>query len=131
MSSDINTFELKPETDLDIDLNNMQEEFRRIGALIYRYSEKKAELVESYNNSKCVLNEIKGQKYKYLKTSGTKITENHIEAEIDSDREVIVQYFKLHSIERDLETIKGFIEALKAKKDALIQLSADARIERK
>lgn len=117
------------ETDLNIDVANLQEEFRIFPSMLYHYNEKKAEAEREYEGTKAQFEEAKSAIYIAIKNEAEKITEAHLKARVDTN-EVVVKLKKvmLDSL-RDLNTLKNYVESLRAKKDMLIQLGADARKE--
>lgn len=121
--------ELNFEKDNTIDVANLPKEFRNLPPLIYRYSEIKAEAEETYDLKKAEHDELRSKKYLEIRSREGKITEATLEATIDTDEEVKKALRDMLSAKRDLETLKGYLESLRAKKDMLIQLGADARKE--
>lgn len=123
--------ELNPEKDIEINVANLSEEFKKLPLLLFRYSEKKAEADYLYERDKELYNEARAIVFKTLKESGEKMTEKTVEAHIDTHPTVTALRDIMLQSRRDLETVKGFVESLKAKKEMLIQLGADARLEMK
>ena len=123
--------ELSPETDNEIDVNNLKDEFTNFSPMLNRYCEAKAQSQHDYGIAKAEYEEIRSEVYIELKTSKTdgKMTEKHLEAAVDIDSRVRKALRRMLDADRDLETIKGYVESMRAKKDMLIQLGADARKE--
>lgn len=121
--------DLNYEKDNTIDVTDLKAEFQTLAPLIYRYSEIKAQAEHEYDLRKAQLDELKSEKYINIKSSGEKITEKNLEALIDIDPEVKTKLREVLEAKRDVETLKGYCESLRAKKDMLIQLGADSRKE--
>ena len=62
--------------------------------------------------------------------TSAKHTEKSMEAEIDTDPVVLEVQRRLIEAEHKSETILGAVESMRAKKDMLMQLGADARKEK-
>ncbi len=123
--------ELNPDLDLDVDLHNLTTELKRLSLLLYRYYKHKAKLEAARDLAKAVLKETRAEVYKEIKSdTTTKYTENGIEAKQDTDPRVMEAQRKLIRAEHDAETWVGAVDSMKAKKDMLIQLSADSRKEK-
>jgi hypothetical protein len=120
---------LDPNKDLEINVKDLTSEFKKLPLLLYRYYEQKADAERDYDRNRAALKEIKARVSKELRSSGAKHTEKSMEAEVDSNEDVLaVSNLTLESA-RTLATWIGGVESLKAKKDMLIQLGADARKE--
>lgn len=117
------------EKDDTIDIDNLKEEFRRIGPLIRRYVEIWAEAGEAFGIAKAAHEELRSKKYLQFRSQEGKITEKTLEAMIDTDPDVIKAQRAMLEAERENKTIRGYVDGLLAKKDSLIQLGADARKE--
>jgi hypothetical protein len=65
------------------------------------------------------------------KNSGEKVKEKHLESILDIDTTVMSAKSNMLNCKHSFETIRGYVDALRAKKDMLVQLSADMRTERK
>lgn len=123
------TLKLDPEVDLEIDVNDLTSEFKKLSLSLFRYYKLKAEAERTYDINKATLKEVRARVYKQIKEGGVKHTEKSFEAEIDSNEDVLnIQNLVIDS-NRDLNTWYGAVESMKAKKDMLIQLGADARKE--
>lgn len=120
--------ELDLDTDIEIDVSDLQKEFRRLPALAYRYSEMKAEADEAYGLAKAELEELRSILYCQLKASGEKYTVDHLKAEIDTNEDVTEQVRVVLTAKRDLDTIKGYLDGIKMKESMLIQLGAASRV---
>lgn len=121
--------ELNFEKDNTIDVANLSKEFRNLPPLIYRYSEIKAEAEENASLKKAEYKELQAKKYLEIRSKEGKITEATVSAMIENDEEVKKALRDYLSATRDLDTLQGYLESLRAKKDMLIQLGADARKE--
>lgn len=120
--------ELNLDEDIEIDVSDLQREFRRLPVLAYRYSELKAEADEVYSLEKAKLEELRSQLYCELKANGDKLTVDHLKATIDTDKAVKEQLRVMLSAKRDLDTIKGYLDGIKIKESMLIQLGAASRV---
>lgn len=121
--------ELNFEKDNTIDVAALSKEFRNFPPTLYRYCEIKAEAKETAELKKAEYEELRSAKYIEIKSKEGKVTEANVSAMIEVDPDVKKAYRELLSAKRDLETIEGYVESLRAKKDMLIQLGADARKE--
>jgi hypothetical protein len=117
------------EKDNLIDIDNLTKEFRNLPATLYGYAEIKAEAKENSDLKKAEYKELKAKKYLEIKSREGKITEANVDAQIETDEEVKKSLREYLSAVRDQETIEGYVESMRAKKDMLIQLGADARKE--
>lgn len=123
--------ELNPEVDLIINVTNLGAEFRNFSTTFYRYSESRAATDEKRDIAKAKLKEIRGLAYKRIKSDpSVKHTEKSLEAEIDTDPQVLDAQQKLIEAERNAASVSGAVESMRHKKDCLIQLGADSRKER-
>ena len=117
---------LNPEKDIDIDVNNLSKEFRTIGPKIYRYTKEKASLQEEMDMLEIDLKVAKSKAYGKL---GSDYKETEKKHEIELDKDVISIQKSIAEVRRDIETVRGYIDGLKANKDMLVQLGADQRKE--
>lgn len=123
--------ELNPDVDLSIDIHNLTSEFRGLPSTLYRYSKRRAGVDAARDLAKAVLKEVKAVAYKRIKSNvGAKHTEKSLEAEVDTDPEVMEATRKFIRAEHDSSTWGGAVDSMKAKKDCLIQLGADSRKEK-
>lgn len=123
--------ELNPEVDLSIDINNLTVEFKDFSLRLYRYSQYRAKIDTQRDIAKALFKETKAVVYKRIKSDPkNKHTEKSLEAEIDTDPEVMDAQRKLIRAEHDSSTWSGAVDSMKAKKDMLMQLGADARKEK-
>ena len=120
---------LDPTTDNAIDVADLKTEFQVLPPTLFRYSEQKAEAEREHDLAKGQYEEIRSQVYIEIKKGTEKVTEKHLEALIETDSRVRAAFVTMIDAKRDLETMKGYVESLRAKKDMLIQLGADARKE--
>lgn len=122
--------ELNPADDVQINVAKLDEEFRILPALIYRYSEMRAESGYEADIAEAEYKEIRAEVYKnILTTNDKKPSEKTIESEIDINPLVKAAKRKALQTKRDHETIKGYLDSLRAKKDMLIQIGSDRRKE--
>lgn len=123
--------ELNPDTDLSIDVANLSNEFRHFPTVLYQYCLQKVKIEASRDIAKAKLKEVRALCYKKIKSDfNTKFTEKGVEAEIDTDPSVIEANLKFIRAEHDASTWGGAVDSMKAKKDMLMQLGADARKEK-
>lgn len=121
---------LNPELDLEINVKDLTSEFKKLSLLLYRYYESKADAEREFDRAKATLEEIKAYVYTSLKSDpNKKHTEKSVEAEIEANEDVRRVHDLMLDTKRDLATWIGAVESMKAKKDMLIQLGADARKE--
>src|ERR1700677_1102455 len=119
--------ELNPELDLDVNIHDLTKEFKDLSLKLYRYYKYKAQLEAARDLAKAVLKETRAEVYKELKSNtAVKHTENSLEAHQDSDPRVMEAQRKLIRTTHDAETWAGAVDSMKAKKDMLMQLGADA-----
>jgi hypothetical protein len=125
--------ELNPEKDLVIDVTDLTVEFRHFPTVFFRYCQQKANAEAERDFAKCKLKEVRATVYKTIKgnaaMTGAKLTEAALEAEIDTNAQVIEAQGKLIQTEHNAATIGGAVESMRAKKDMLMQLGADRRKE--
>lgn len=122
--------DLNPLVDLEINTKDLTSEFRRLSLLLFRYYTAKADAEREYDRCKATYEEIKSHVYKALRTDQSKKhTEKSLEAEIETNEDVNNTLNLLLDSKRNLATLIGAVESMKAKKDMLIQLGADARKE--
>lgn len=120
---------LNPIEDVEVDVEDLGREFRRMGPLIYRYSKLEAELQLDYDDAELDLKELRSQLYLNLKRDNPEMKETERKAAIDQHQDVKDLSRSLLVIKRKLRKNRGVLDALKAKKDMLVQLGADARKE--
>ena len=122
--------ELNPETDLEIDTNDLTAEFKKLSLVLYRYYKHKATVEAQRDVAKAKLKEVRAITRKRIRQdTSVKHTESSIEAEIDTDPQVIEAQNKFIRAEHDAATWYGAVDSMKAKKDVLIQLGSDRRKE--
>lgn len=122
--------ELNPEVDLAIDIDNLTSELRSFSPKLYRYYQHKAKVETQRDLAKTILKETKAEAYKRLKSDPkVKHTEKSLEAEIDTDQQVMDAQRKFIRAEHDATTWNGAVDSMKAKKDCLVQLNSDRRKE--
>lgn len=116
-----------PSLDNKIEVSDLNREFRNFPSMLYSYCEAKSAAQDIYNRMEAQLSELESSVYIEIKSGADKVTEKHVEALINTDARVKDLRNKVFSAGRDLETTKNYVESLRAKKDMLIQLGADAR----
>lgn len=122
--------ELNPEKDIEINVARLDEEFTRLPLLLFRYSEARAESGEQADLAEARYKEARSKCYvEIVRNADKKPSDKAIEAEIDTNPEVLELKREYYKVKRDFETIKGFVESLRAKKDMLIQCGSDRRKE--
>ena len=123
--------ELNPEVDLSVNVANLHAELRNFPLVLYRYSCYKADVEKKRDIAKAKLKEIRAVTRKRIKGyNSVKHTENSLEAEIDTDPTVLEVQRRFIEAEHDAATWAGAVESMRAKKDMLVQLSADSRKEK-
>lgn len=122
--------ELDPETDLQVDINDLTSEFKKLSLVLFRYYKHKATIEAQRDVAKAKLKEIRAITRKRIRQdTSVKHTESSLEAEIDTDPLVIEAQYKFIRAEHDAATWYGAVDSMKAKKDVLIQLGSDRRKE--
>lgn len=123
--------ELNPDTDLSINVSDLNSEFKTFSLVFYRYCLYKAKIEAQRDVAKAKLKEVRAVTYKRIKSDpSVKHSEKSMEAEIDTDPEVLKAQMSFIKAEHDATTWCGAVDSMKAKKDCLIQLGADSRKER-
>lgn len=120
---------MNPAADIEINVADLQAEFRGFSSKLYSYREVKSEAEKFHDLVKLQCDELEAETYLRLKNGPEKVTEKNLEALIATDEKVKAKRREVISVRRDFETSKNFVESLNAKKDMLIQLGADARKE--
>lgn len=115
--------------DNEIDVANLQDEFRNFPSILFHYAELKANVEREHDLNKANYEESKARVYLEIKGSVEKITEKHLDATIINSEVVKDAKQTMLTAKRDLDTLKNYVESLRAKKDMLIQLGADMRKE--
>lgn len=122
--------ELNPTEDAKINVADLTSEFKLLPLLVFRYSEIKAEAGHAADIEEAKYKEARAEVFKACLTNyDKKPSDKVLDAEIESHPDVVAQKRRMIDAKRDFETIKGYLESIKAKKDMLIQLGADARKE--
>jgi hypothetical protein len=122
--------EINPEIDLEVDLHNLTQEFKKFSLLLYRYYEYKAKVESQRDLAKSKVKEVRANSYKRIKSDqSVKHTEKSLEAEIDTDPLVLDAQMRLIKAEHDATTWGGAVDSMKAKMNCLMQLGADRRKE--
>jgi hypothetical protein len=122
---------LNPAVDFFVDVHDLTAEFRKLPRTLFWYFQVKAAAEYDLDMAKSRLKELRGQIYGSLKANtAVKQTEASIEAILDSHPDVIAAERVVAESKRIAMTCHGAVETMKAKKDSLVQLGADARKER-
>jgi hypothetical protein len=123
--------ELNPELDLEIDINDLTQEFKRFPLLMYRYSVERAKIEAQRDILKAKLKETRAMAFRRIKSDTTvKHTEKSLEAEIDLDPLAKDALIKFIQAEHNAATWAGAVDSMKGKLNCLIQLGADSRKEK-
>lgn len=122
---------LNPELDLTVDAHEVSAEFARLPLLIYRYSLQYVEAKKLADMAEAYIKEAQGQEYLNIKAGTEKVTEAHLTALIAVSKSVKAAKAAHAQAEADADTIKSILEALRAKKDALVSIGAAQRAEMK
>lgn len=123
--------DLNPDVDLIINTSDLTSEFRGFPIVLYRYIQNKAKAEAQRDIAKAKLKEVRALAYKKIKSDvSIKHSEKSMEAEIDTDPDVLTAQVKFIQAEHNATTWGGAVDSMKSKKDCLIQLGADSRKER-
>ena len=121
---------LDPNVDLDINIHELEEEFRTLPRLLFQYSKEYSEAEKEASIKKQQIQEVKSVIIQEIlaqeeKKPTDKVMESKVHLHPTFKRAV-----QEHSIaESEARTLKGACQGLAAKKDMLIQLGANARKE--
>ena len=126
----MSTRELDLDNDNTIDVTNLSEELRVLPSIMFGYREILAKAEEESAIKKAEYEELCAAKYLEIRAKEGKITESTLEAMIEVDLEVKAAKRAMLEAQRDYKTLDGYMESMRAKKDSLIQLSADQRKEK-
>jgi len=122
--------DLNPEKDVTINVSRLTDEFQMLPLLMYRYSQIRAESGYVADLEEALLKEVRAEVYKScIQGYDKKPSDKVLEAEVEVHPKVVAQRRKALEAKRDHETVKGYVESIKAKKDMLIQLGSDRRKE--
>lgn len=122
--------ELNPEVDLSIDIHDLTREFKEFPLLMYRYSVHRAKVEAQRDIAKANLKEVRAMIFKRIKSDpSVKHTEKSLEAEVDTNPEAKQALIAYIQAEHNSTTWAGAVDAMRAKKDTLIQLGSDRRKE--
>lgn len=123
--------ELNPLVDLAVNVSDLNKEFRNFSITFYRYGLQKADAEKQSSIAKAKVKEGRALAYKRIKSDpSVKHTEKSLESEIDTDGVVLDLQNKLIDAEHNAATIAAAVESMRAKKDMLMQMGADARKEK-
>lgn len=123
------SIEMDLSKDNRINVADLHTEFQIFPSSLFAYCEAKSSAEQVYDLLKQQLEELEAETYIAVKNSGEKVTEKGAESLVTVDPAVKAMRVELINAKRDLETMKNYVESLRAKKDMLIQLGADARKE--
>ena len=113
-----------------IDNTNLPFEFRQMPVILFHYGQSKAEAQYQCDLAEARYKEIIDALYCQFKSDkDTKCTDKQAEALAKSNPQTIELKNIYLAIKRDVGTLVAYMECLRAKKDMLIQLGADARKE--
>lgn len=121
--------DLEPEIDVEINHTALAKEFRFFAPIYYRYTMELSYAEQKVSEAKASLKDLRSKAFIRLRNEGEKRSEKLIEAMIEQDELVKVQIKELLSLEYELRNFEGYVQAMKFKKDFLVQLGADARKE--
>lgn len=124
-------FSMNPLEDLKVDVTNINEEFSKIGLLLYRYTEVWEAAREKEGLLKHALEEAEGSEYIRFKTEGEKVTVDHLKALVQTSKKVKEATESYLAAKRDSGTLYGVIDGLRKKADALVTIGANIRAENK
>ena len=122
---------LNPIENLKVDASNSSEEFSQLPLLIYRYNEMFEQAREKATLAELSVKEVQGEEYIRIKTEGEKVTEAHMNALLQTSKKVRSAKEEHAAAEKDAGTLKGILEGLRAKKDAMVTIAANTRAEQK
>lgn len=113
-----------------IDTANLSYEFRWMPVILFHYGQSKAEAQYQCDLAQARYKEMEDRLYCQFKSDkDNKCTDKQAEALAKSDSQVVALKNTYFSIKKDVGTLVAYLECLRAKKDMLIQLGADARKE--
>ena len=113
-----------------IDNANLSKEFRWMPVTLFHYGEAKAKAQYDCDIAQARYKEMEDRLYFQFKSDKElKYTDKQAEAAAKSDPQVVALKNTFFEIKRDVGTLVAYLECLRAKKDMLIQLGADARKE--
>ena len=108
----------------------LSDEFRNIPVYLFHYGEAKVRAQYALDLAKAQYERLVDEKYCQLKADTVvKHTDPQAKAASKLDPQVIVAQNEMFSIKKDVGILIAYLESLRAKKDMLIQLGADARKE--
>lgn len=108
-------------------------QFAAIGGETAYIATRYATAHEAYLEAEAAYKKFKALRYLSIRektaASGSKVTEGLLEAAVDADDQVFQSRMVFVSAEGTREVWKGRLEAIRAKRDALVGLAASARVE--
>ena len=118
-------------TDLQIDETFLDGELMKHSAIFYHYSSFLNDVEMLYDNFKTLLEAFESQEELGIRASAelnnVKTTEGKIEAQINSNNEIVYYRMQLNMLKGLLNGLKTVKDALTQKKDMLVSLSANLR----
>jgi hypothetical protein len=111
----------------------LEEEFSGIGSRLAYWNEQYAESFRQFLRAKANYDRTEATRYlairEELDNGGKKPTEATVKANVEVDDEVVTARLRLVDCEAEKVRLWGVLDALRAKKDALISLGAHIRAE--
>lgn len=110
---------------------NLDQELVNLPGLLWHYGDLEAAAYQKALEAKADLEQAHAAAYKVRKEHARKdrVTEAHIEAEIELDP-TYRRYVAAHAVaEGNARRMKALVESLRAKRDALVQLGANHRMQ--
>lgn len=112
---------------LRVTVSDITEMMSEMPTLLFSWLEKASDAAEVAAFKAIAVKEAKASAYASLKNSGEKLTEKHLEVLVELDPAVVAAKAEEVKTTRDAATFKNFAEALRTKRDMLVQLDADLR----
>lgn len=114
-------------SDVIIDDNNLNEELLKQPLLYIKWVELAAKANKAARNAKVILKQVEGHaKFKY-KQKGS--TVDQVNAQVDTDAEVIAARQELNELEVTAETFNNYVRSVYQRLDTLKELCANKRKE--
>lgn len=120
-----------PVSDVSIDNSDLDSELIKLPGLLYYYGSLEAAAYELALQAKADMEHAHATAYKRLKelSRRDKVTEAQVNAEVELDPEYKRYVSKWVEAEGKARRMKALLESFRAKKDALIQLGANHRMQ--
>ena len=122
--------QLDPAKDIDVDIHELERELRMYPLLFHRYLEKKVIAEHEYERAKENYKSVSASVGYRKKISEAKITEKTLASYVQIDPSVVKAKETELEAKLKFEKIKAYCEAFRAKKDSLVNLSANQRVEK-